>query len=137
MSIGHSSATYEQGCAAIDAGASHLTHTFNALPPLNHRKPGVIVAAMERENVICELIVDNIHVHPAMQRLLLKMKGVDKMILITDAIRACMLCDGEYDLGGQMVTVGNGEARLPSGALAGSVLFMNHAVKEFYGKYRS
>ena len=131
VSIGHSSATYEQGLAAIDAGASHMTHTFNALPPLNHRKPGAIVAAMEKENVICELIVDNIHVHPAMQRLLLKMKGVDKMILITDAIRACMLCDGEYDLGGQMVTVGNGEARLAGGALAGSVLFMNQAVKNF------
>lgn len=131
VSIGHSSATYEQGLAAIDAGVSHMTHTFNALPLLNHRKPGAIVAAMERENVICELIADNVHVHPAMQRLLLKMKGVDKMILITDAIRACMLCDGEYDLGGQMVTVGNGEARLPGGALAGSILFMNQAVKNF------
>lgn len=131
VSIGHSSATYEQGLAAIEAGASHMTHTFNALPPLHHRKPGAIMAAMESENVICELIVDNVHVHPAMQRLLLKMKGMDKLILITDAMRACMLCDGEYDLGGQMVTVGNGEARLASGALAGSVLFMNQAVKNF------
>lgn len=131
VSIGHSSATYEQGLAAIEAGASHMTHTFNALPPMNHRKPGAIVAAMESEKVICEIIVDNVHVHPAMQRLLLKMKGIDKLILITDAIRACMLCDGEYDLGGQMVTVGKGEARLPSGALAGSLLLMNQAVKNF------
>lgn len=131
ISIGHSSATYEQALSAIDAGASHMTHTFNALPPLNHRKPGAIVAAMERDSVTCELIVDNVHVHPAMQRLLLKMKGADKMILITDAIRACMLCDGQYDLGGQMVTVGKGEARLADGSLAGSVLFMNQAVKNF------
>lgn len=131
VSIGHSSATYEQALAAIEAGVSHMTHTFNALPPLNHRKPGAIVAAMESEKVVCELIVDNVHVHPAMQRLLLKMKGADKLILITDAIRACMLCDGQYDLGGQQVTVGKGEARLADGALAGSVLFMNQAVKNF------
>jgi len=131
VSIGHSSATYEQALAAIEAGASHMTHTFNALPPLNHRKPGAIVAAMEKDEVVCELIADNVHVHPAMQRLLLKMKGVNQLILITDAMRACMLCDGQYDLGGQMVSVGKGEARLADGALAGSVLFMNQAVKNF------
>lgn len=131
VSIGHSSATYEEAVQAIEAGVSHMTHTFNALPPLNHRKPGAIVAAMENDQVVCELIVDNVHVHPAMQRLLLKMKGLDNLILITDAIRACMLCDGQYDLGGQMVTVGNGEARLPGGALAGSILFINHALKNF------
>lgn len=131
VSIGHSSATYEQALVAIGAGVTHMTHTFNVLPPVHHRKPGAIGAAMESDTVFCELIVDNVHVHPAIQRLLLKMKGVDKLILITDAMRACMLCDGEYDLGGQMVTVGNGEARLPDGALAGSVLVMNQAVKNF------
>lgn len=131
VSIGHSSATYEQAVAAIVKGASHMTHTFNALPPLNHRKPGAIVAAMESDRVVCELIADNVHVHPAMQRLLLKMKGVDNLILITDALRAGMLCDGKYDLGGQMVIVDKGVARLPDGALAGSVLLMNHAVKNF------
>lgn len=131
VSIGHSSATYEQALAAIEAGASHMTHTFNALPPLHHRLPGAIGAALERDTVTCELIADNIHVHPAMQRLLLKMKGVDKLILMSDGIRACTLCDGKYDLGGQMVTVGKGEARLADGALAGSVLLMNQAVKNF------
>jgi len=131
VSIGHSSATYEQARRAIEAGASHMTHTFNALPPLHHRQPGAIGAALESDAVTCEVIVDNVHVHPAMQRLLLKMKGADKIILMTDGIRACMLCDGLYDLGGQMVTVGRGEARLPDGALAGSVLLMNQAIKNF------
>ena len=131
VSIGHSSATYEQALAAIEAGASHMTHTFNALPPLHHRQPGAIGAALEKDTVICELIADNVHVHPAMQRLLLKMKGADKLILMSDGIRACTLCDGKYDLGGQMVTVGKGEARLADGALAGSVLLMNQAVKNF------
>jgi N-acetylglucosamine-6-phosphate deacetylase len=131
VSIGHSSATYEQAVAAIVNGASHMTHTFNVLPPLHHRKPGAVVAAMESDSVVCELIADNVHVHPAMQRLLLKMKGVDKLILITDALRAAMLCDGTYDLGGQMVVVDKGVARLSDGALAGSVLLMNQAVKNF------
>ena len=131
VSIGHSNATYEEALVAIEAGASHMTHTFNALPPLHHRSPGAIMAAMESDKVVCELIVDNVHVHPAMQRLLLKMKGADRLILITDALRACMLCDGTYDLGGQMVTVGKGEARLKDGALAGSVLLINKAVKNF------
>ena len=131
VSIGHSSATYEQGLSAIRAGVSHMTHTFNALPPLHHRRPGAIGAAIDSDSVVCELIADNIHVHPAMQRLLLKVKGADKLILITDGIRACMLCDGQYDLGGQMVTVGHGEAHLEDGALAGSVLLMNQGVKNF------
>jgi len=131
VSIGHSSATYEQAKVAIEAGASHMTHTFNALPPVHHRTPGAIGAAMDSEKVVCELIADNIHVHPFMQRLLLTMKGLDKIILITDAMRACMLCDGQYDLGGQMVTLDQGEARLSDGALAGSVLCINQAVKNF------
>lgn len=81
-----------------------MTHTFNALPPLNHRCPGAIKVAMDSE-VVCELIVDNIHVHPAMQRLLLRVKGVGKIILVNDAMRASMLGEGEYELGGQRVIV--------------------------------
>ncbi|WP_378952668.1 N-acetylglucosamine-6-phosphate deacetylase [Pelosinus sp. sgz500959] len=131
VSIGHSNATYEQMMSAISAGVSHMTHTFNALPPLNHRQPGAIAAAMESDRVVCELIVDNIHVHPAMQRLLLRNKGLDKMILITDAMRASMLGDGQYDLGGQLVTVSKNEARLADGVIAGSVLSLNQAVKNF------
>ena len=130
VSIGHSNATYEQAMFAIKAGASHLTHTFNALPPLHHRKPGAIGAAMDSD-VICELIADNVHVHPAMQRLLLRVKGVEKIILITDAMRASLLGEGQYDLGGQQVTVAKGEARLADGVIAGSVLSLNKAVKNF------
>lgn len=130
VSIGHSSATYEQGMEAIQAGVSHMTHTFNALPPLHHRLPGAIGAAMDSD-IVCELIVDNLHVHPAMQRILLKVKGLDKIILVTDAMRASLLGDGEYDLGGQNVTVKDGEARLPSGVIAGSILTLNQAVRNF------
>ncbi|VBB05371.1 metal-dependent hydrolase [Lucifera butyrica] len=129
-SIGHSAAEYEEAMAAIAAGASHITHTFNALTPLNHRKPGVVGAAMDSD-VTCELIVDNLHVHPAAQRILLKTKGINKIILVTDAMRACLLEDGEYDLGGQTVFVKNNEARLPGGVIAGSVLKLNEAVYNF------
>lgn len=130
VSIGHSSATYEQAMEAIEAGASQMTHTFNALPPLHHRLPGAIGAAMDSE-IACELIVDNLHVHPAMQRILLKVKGLEKIILITDAMRASLLGEGEYDLGGQNVIVKEGEARLPNGVIAGSVLSLNRAVHNF------
>lgn len=130
VSIGHSSATYEQGMEAIRSGASHMTHTFNALPPLHHRFPGAIGAAMD-SGVTCELIADNLHVHPAMQRILLKVKGLAKMILITDGMRASLLGDGEYDLGGQNVIVKDGEARLVDGVIAGSILTLNKAVRNF------
>lgn len=130
VSIGHSNATYEQTICAISSGVSHMTHTFNALSPLNHRCPGAIGAAMDRD-VVCELIADNIHVHPAMQRLLLRVKGVEKIILVTDAMRASMLGEGEYELGGQRVIVSKGEARLVNGVIAGSVLSLNKAVKNF------
>ncbi len=130
VSIGHSSATYEQAMEAIKAGASQMTHTFNALPPLHHRLPGAIGAAMDSE-IACELIVDNLHVHPAMQRILLKVKGLKKIILITDAMRASLLGEGEYDLGGQNVIVKEEEARLPNGVIAGSVLSLNRAVHNF------
>ena len=115
---------------AISAGASHITHTFNAITPLNHRKPGIVGAAMDSD-VTCELIADNVHVHPAVQRILLKTKGIDKIILVTDAMRASLMPDGEYDLGGQNVFVKNGEAHLSSGAIAGSVLKLNEAVRNF------
>jgi N-acetylglucosamine-6-phosphate deacetylase len=130
VSIGHSSATYEQAMEAIALGATHMTHTFNALPGLHHRRPGAIGAAMD-SNIMCELIADNLHVHPAMQRLLLKVKGLEKIVLISDALRASLLGDGQYDLGGQNVFVKNGEAHLASGVLAGSVLALNQAVSNF------
>lgn len=130
VSIGHSSASFDEACQSIDSGANHITHTFNAMTPLNHRNPGIVGAAFLRD-VTCEIIADNIHVHPSVQQILLKMKGTDKIILITDAMKACLLEDGEYDLGGQPVHVKGKEARLYDGTIAGSVLTMNLAVKNF------
>lgn len=130
VSIGHSGANYNQAVAAIAAGASHITHTFNAMKSLHHREPGIIAAAM-LSDVTCELIADNIHIHPAVQRVLLKTKGIDGIILITDAMQACLLKDGRYDLGGQQVHVHGSEARLADGTLAGSVLTLNRAVQNF------
>ncbi|BBB92627.1 MAG TPA: N-acetylglucosamine-6-phosphate deacetylase [Methylomusa anaerophila] len=130
IAAGHSAATYDQAMAAIAAGASHITHTFNAFTAFDHRQPGML-GALTDSSVTCELIADNIHVHPAAQRLLLKLKGVEKLILITDAMRACLMPDGIYDLGGQRVNVKSGAARLNSGVIAGSVLTLNKAVANF------
>lgn len=128
VSIGHTNAEYEVAALAIDQGAKHFTHTYNAMTPLRHRSPGAVGAAMLHD-VTCELIADNIHVHPAAQKILLKLKGYKKLILVTDAMRACLMCDGEYNLGGQRVQVSSGEARLENGTLAGSVLTLNIALK--------
>ncbi len=130
VAIGHTAAKYEEAMAAIEKGASLITHMFSAMTPLHHRKPGVVGAAMD-STVVCELVADNIHVGPAAQRILLKVKGIDSVVLITDSIRACMMEDGEYDLGGQKVIVRGKEARLASGVLAGSVLTLDRALKNF------
>lgn len=128
--IGHTKATYGQAMEAIQRGANHITHIFNAMTPLHHRNPGVVGAAMD-SSAGCELIADNIHVHPSVQRILLKVKGIERIILVTDAMRACLMDEGEYDLGGQRVFVKDGEARLAAGNLAGSVLTLNKALKNF------
>ncbi|MGI6671414.1 MAG: N-acetylglucosamine-6-phosphate deacetylase [Christensenellales bacterium] len=129
ISIGHTSATYEQAMAAIEAGASHMTHTFNAMTPLTHRAPGVVGAAL-MSDATCELIADNFHIHPALFNLLHRMKG-DKLVLITDCTRAGGLEDGEYTLGGQPIFVQGIECRLADGTIAGSVLKLNNAVKNY------
>ena len=130
--IGHSKANYEQTMRAIKKGANHFTHTFNAMTPLHHRDPGAVGAAMD-SSASCELIADNVHVNPAVQRILLKVKGIDAIMLVTDAMRACLLKDGEYDFGGQRVSVKGEEARLAAGNLAGSVVTLNRALKNFIG----
>lgn len=131
VSIGHTDATYEQAVTAIKRGASHITHTYNAMTPLHHRNPGVVGAAMLEDGVSCELIVDNKHIHPAAQRILLKMKGIDNITLITDAMRAAMMPNGEYLLGELNVYVKDGKAVLKDGTLAGSILTLNVAVRNF------
>lgn len=130
VALGHSAISYEEAIVAIKEGVSHITHIFNALAPFHHRHPGVVGAAADSD-VTCELIADNLHVHPAAQRLLLKIKGSDKIILITDAMRACLMSDGKYDFGGQVVLVQDGKARLASGVIAGSILTLNQAVFNF------
>ena len=128
VSIGHTNATYEKATEAIHRGAKHFTHTYNAMTPLKHREPGAVGAAMLHD-VTCEIIADNIHVHPAAQKVLVKTKGYQKVVLITDAMRACLMCDGSYNLGGQEVIVNDRQARLKDGTLAGSVLTLNTALK--------
>ncbi|HEY8462625.1 MAG TPA: N-acetylglucosamine-6-phosphate deacetylase [Bacillota bacterium] len=128
-SIGHSNATFEVAKAAIASGVTYITHTFNAMSPLHHRNPGVVAAALLDDTVTCELIADNFHVHPEVQKLLAKVKGSDRLVLITDAMEACLLGDGNYHLGGQPVVVKNNQARLTNGSIAGSVLTMNRALK--------
>ncbi|MEK6264674.1 MAG: N-acetylglucosamine-6-phosphate deacetylase [Clostridium sp.] len=130
LSIGHSNAEYEETMDAINCGISHATHTFNAMTPLNHRKPG-IVGAILNSDIYCELIADGIHVHPAIFNILKKVKGTDKIILITDSMRAGCLRDGVSELGGQKVIVKNNSARLENGTLAGSILKLNEGVKNF------
>ncbi|MDE6952948.1 MAG: N-acetylglucosamine-6-phosphate deacetylase [Erysipelotrichales bacterium] len=132
VSLGHTNATYEEAQKAIDAGATSGTHTYNAMTPLTHRAPGVVGAVMTNNSVYAELILDGVHVHYAAARALLGTKGKDKVILITDSLEAAGLEDGKYLLGNQDVYVKNGEARLLSGALAGSIVSMNVAVKNAY-----
>jgi len=130
LSIGHSAATYEETIRAIEAGVSHSTHLFNAMTPLHHRNPGIVGAAFNND-ITCELIADKIHVHPELFKLLLKIKGEDKLILVTDSMRAGCMKDGVYELGGQDVQVIEGKAQLIDGSLAGSVLTLNQAVRNF------
>lgn len=125
--MGHSDADYEQAVAAIAAGANHATHLFNAMPPLHHRRPGLVGAALEAD-LPCELINDGRHVHPALIGLLFG--SLSGPILVTDAIDAAGVGDGRFELGGQEVDVHAGEARLASsGSLAGSTLTMDAALR--------
>lgn len=119
VSIAHTDATYEEAKAVIDAGATHLTHLYNAMPGIHHRKPGVIGAGSENDKVAAELICDGLHIHPSAVRMAFKLFP-GRICLISDALRCTGMPDGEYPFGGQMLTLKNGEARMPDGALAGS-----------------
>ena len=128
VSLGHTAADYETACAAIARGASHITHLCNAMTGLNHRKPGMLGAALDTD-ANCELIVDNVHVHPAMQRIIYAAKRGRHLIPITDSLRACGLGDGISELGGQRVYVKGTRATLADGTIAGSVLRMNDGLR--------
>ena len=127
LSIGHSNASYKEAKESFEWGISHATHLFNAMPSYHHRKPGIAGAVFESD-VTCDIIADLVHTHANALSLTHRLKG-DKLILITDAMRAgCMKC-GLYELGGQSVEVSKGKASLSDGTLAGSVLKMNEAMK--------
>jgi N-acetylglucosamine-6-phosphate deacetylase len=129
FALGHTGATYEQALAAVELGLRQATHTFNGMPGLNHRSPGALGAALSDDRIWAQIIVDGIHVHPAVVKLLVKAKGIDRTIMITDAIRATGMPDGDYALGDQMVHVKNGVARTDAGGLAGSTLTMDQALR--------
>ena len=123
VSVGHTVASYDTAKAAFEAGADHATHLYNAMPPLAHRDPGVIGAAWEVPHVKAELICDGIHIHPAVVRLTFGLFGKERMIIISDSLRATGMPDGEYPFGGQMIEVHGNRATIlghPE-TLAGSV----------------
>ena len=119
VSVAHTDCTYEDAKAAYDAGATHLTHLYNAMPGIHHRKPGAIPAAVENKNVRAEIICDGYHIHPASVRLAFSMFGADRMILVSDSGRCCGMPEGsKFDLGGQDAWLKEGVARLADGTIA-------------------
>lgn len=121
FSVAHTCADYDTASAAFEAGARHVTHLYNAMPPFTHRKPGVVGAAAENDNVTAELICDGIHIHPSVVRSTFKLFGSERVILISDSMRAAGMGDGIYTLGGQDVCVSGNLAALSDGTIAGSV----------------
>lgn len=130
-SMGHTKASYKEAIEAIQCGVCHSTHLYNAMTPLNHRNPGVVGATFDSD-ITTETISDGIHISYPALRIAYKQKSTDNVLLITDAMMACSMADGEYSLGGQEVTVIDGAARLKNGALAGSVLTLDKAVNNVY-----
>ena len=128
VSLGHTGADYDTAIKAIENGANCLTHTFNAMPPIHHRNPSVIGAAIAK-NIYVQVICDGLHIHPSVILMLYKTFGPERMVVISDSMRATGLADGKYELGGQEVFVHGKEARLADGTIAGSVTPLIKAVK--------
>lgn len=128
ISLGHSTCSYDCARKAIADGANSVTHLFNAMTGLHHRDPGLVGAALLTD-VYAELIADDVHVHPDLYELVYKMKGSERLILITDAMKGQCMKPGKYDLGGQTVLVGEKDARLENGTLAGSILTQDKALR--------
>lgn len=120
VSVAHTDADYDHAKMAFDTGATHLTHTFNAMPGIHHRNPGVIPAAAENPNVRAELISDGFHVMPPVVRLTFAAFGAERMVMVSDALRCSGMPEGEYELGGQPIFLKDGIARLADGTVAGS-----------------
>ena len=129
VSIAHTTASYEDAKDAFDWGVTHVTHLFNAMNGLHHRKPGVVGAALEDERVRAELICDGEHIHPAVLRVAFNVLG-DRALIVSDSLRANGMPEGaEYDLGGQTVRISGGKCVLPDGTIAGSVSNLHQEVK--------
>ena len=133
FSIAHTCADYETSKKAIAAGANHVTHLYNAMPPFTHRAPGIIGAAAEDESTEVELICDGVHIHPSVVRSTFKLFGADRIILISDSMMATGMEDGIYALGGQKVEVQGNLALLENGTIAGSVTHLYDCMKKAIG----
>ena len=129
VSLGHTRASFDLLDQAFEAGAHHMTHFMNAMTPLHHRSPGPVAWGLARDDVSCDLIADGIHLEPHILRLLLKLKGADRLSLISDAIAAAGMGDGAYEIWGETITVKDGRTSNPRGAIAGSVITMLDAVR--------
>lgn len=134
IALGHSNANYDETIKGIDAGANIATHLYNGMKSFTHREPAIVGGVLTDDRIYAELIVDMLHLHKAAIQLAYKAKGKDKIILVSDAMRATGLSDGKYDLGGQMVEVENGFARLDNGTIAGSTLTLDKAIKNMVDK---
>lgn len=131
VSMGHTDATADEALAGIDAGITHATHTFNAMPPLNHREPGAAGAALLDDRVYCEMISDGFHINPMLFGMMAKLKQ-DKLVIITDSIQVAGLPDGAYDMAGKTVIVEGIKCRFPDETIAGSTLTMDRAVRNVW-----
>lgn len=129
VSLGHSGASYEQARDAFAIGLRQITHTFNGMAGIHHRRPGIFVAAIENPQVTLQVIPDGVHLHPAIVKMTVRLAGRERALVITDAMRAAGLPDGHYSMGEVAVMVKDGEARTSQGGLAGSTLRMPQAVR--------
>ena len=128
-SVGHSEATYEQMRQAVAWGVSQVTHAYNAMPSIHHRRPGLLAEALKNPAIILELIGDGVHIHPAILELTLNIKPEPGVLLVSDGTRAVGMPDGEYELGGHMTIVTNGVATLADGTIAGSAFPLLQGVR--------
>jgi len=130
FSVGHTNATYEQVAAAVARGARHMTHTYNAMSPLNHRAPGAVGAALALAGFAAELIADEVHVHPAAMNALVRARGADEVVLVTDAVRPTGTgSDFVGEQQGRRIEIRDGAMRMDDGTLVGSVLTMDVALR--------
>jgi N-acetylglucosamine-6-phosphate deacetylase len=129
FAVGHSEASFEEVSEAADLGLRQATHTFNGMLGLHHRTPGTVGAVLADDRIYAQIIPDGVHLHPAVVKIIVRAKGLHRTILITDAVRAAGLEDGEYTLAGQTITVRDGICRTAAGGLAGSTLALDAGVR--------